>query len=74
MNTEVTTTTGTPVRVSESRRFLRVLLSRRGVSFGLVIISILIIVAIFAPLLAPYGPYETDPRNALQGPTVLHIF
>ncbi len=43
-----------PPRVSELRRMFKVMFSRWVVTFGAVIILILILVAIFAPLLAPY--------------------
>jgi peptide/nickel transport system permease protein len=73
MNVEATLITDTPARVSEFRRFYRVFLSRGVVTFGLVIILILIIVAIFAPLLAPYDPYETALRQVLQPPSREHL-
>ena len=37
--------------------------------FGAVVIIIMILVAIFAPLLAPYDPYETDMQNSLAPPS-----
>ena len=45
---------------SELRRFARVFLQRRIVLFGLIVLIILIIVAIFAEVLAPYDPYVGD--------------
>ena len=45
---------------SEFRRFARVFLQRRIVLFGLIVLTILIIVAIFAEVLAPYDPYVGD--------------
>ena len=32
-----------------------------------------VLVAIFAPYMAPYDPIETDPANSLAGPSALHI-
>jgi peptide/nickel transport system permease protein len=62
-----------PVHVSEGRRFLRVLSSRPVVIFGAVVIILLIFVAIFAPWLAPYDPYEPDYNNTLLQPTREHL-
>ena len=49
---------GPTPRVSEWRRFYRVFFSRGLVRFGMAVIGILVLVAIFAPLLAPYDPYQ----------------
>jgi peptide/nickel transport system permease protein len=59
--------------VSELRRFSRVFLGRKIVVFGMVIIFILVITAIFAPLIAPYDPYEQDLDNSLSQPSRLHL-
>lgn len=40
---------------------------------GLVIIIIILIAAIFAPLLAPYDPLEVNPIDRLQAPSLQHI-
>jgi peptide/nickel transport system permease protein len=61
-----------PPRVSESRRFFRVFLKRRVVLFGLIIILLLIISAIFAPFIAPYSPYKTDVSHSLAKPSAQH--
>ncbi len=45
-----------PGRISEFQRFRRVFFGRRVVVFGFIIILLLIITAIFAPLLSPYDP------------------
>jgi ABC-type dipeptide/oligopeptide/nickel transport system permease subunit len=60
-------------RVSEMRRFTRVLFSRWLVIFGVVIIFLAVITAVFAPLLAPYGPYEQDLAQSLQKPSAQHL-
>ncbi len=62
-----------PARVSETRRFFRVLSSRPVVIFGAIVIILLIFVAIFAPLLAPYDPYEPDYNNLMSQPTKEHL-
>lgn len=40
---------------------------------SLIVIGLIILVAIFAPLLAPYDPYTTDIYNKLSKPTPEHI-
>jgi len=64
---------GVPPRVAEYRRIVRVLLRRQVVVFGLIVITALIVAAIFAPLLAPYDPYKTDMENALLQPNREHL-
>lgn len=59
-------------RISEFKRFRRVLLGRGVVVFGLVVLLFFILVAIFAPILAPYDPYEADVGNALLSPSSAH--
>jgi peptide/nickel transport system permease protein len=62
-----------PRRVSESRRFFKIIFSRWLVVFGFVVIIALILTAIFAPWLAPYDPYEPDYNNTLLQPTREHL-
>jgi peptide/nickel transport system permease protein len=61
-----------PPRVSEFKRFFRVLTNRAVVVVGLVIIIALILVAIFAPLLAPYDPYKLEIKNRLAPISMKH--
>ncbi len=61
-----------PPRVSEWRRFRRVFLGRNVVLFGLIVITVFIILVIFAPLIAPYEPNEIDLAAALQQPSSAH--
>jgi peptide/nickel transport system permease protein len=75
MATEVTLTDAlaeAPPRVSEWSRFRRVFLGRGLVRFGLVVIVIFVLVAIFAPVLAPYDPYAPDLSAALSQPSHAH--
>ena len=74
MQNEITVTGASeaPPHASEWRRFRRVFLSRGVVVFGLVVIILLILVAIFAPWLAPYNPYTTSLDIVLQGPSQAH--
>ena len=59
-------------RVGQFRRFYRVFLSRGVVVFGMVIIILFIIAAIFAPVLAPYDPNQLNMNNSLQQPSAAH--
>jgi len=61
-----------PARVSEWKRFWRVFLKRRIVIFGLVVLSLLVIAAIFADVLAPFDPYIGIMEDSLQNPTAKH--
>jgi peptide/nickel transport system permease protein len=54
---------------SEFRRFLRVFFGRKLAVVGLVLIFILILTAIFAPLIAPYDPYTMDLAHKLLPPS-----
>jgi len=60
-------------RISESRRFLRIFLSRGVVIFGVIITLLFIIAAIFAPLIAPYDPNKLDMNNSLLQPGKAHL-
>ncbi len=46
---------------------------RKTAIVGLVIILVIIALAVFAPLIAPYDYTAIDPRNALQMPSLQHI-
>jgi len=75
MSTDETTWTEiseTPPRVNEWKRFRRVFWSRGVVRFGTVIIVLLVLIAIFAPLLAPYDPVKISLSERLQNPTLKH--
>jgi peptide/nickel transport system permease protein len=58
---------------SETRRFLRVMFSRWLVIFGVVVIVLLIITAMFAPLLAPYNPNKVNLPEMMQQPSAHHL-
>ena len=61
-----------PPRISEFRRFSRVFFGRPVVIIGFSVILLLILIAIFAPLIAPYNPYQQNLAIALQHPSVNH--
>ena len=60
-------------RVNEFKRFRRVFLGRGVVIFGLIVLIIVILLAIFAPLVAPYNPNKQDLNNTLLNPTHSHL-
>jgi peptide/nickel transport system permease protein len=55
------------------RRFFRVFLSRKIVIFSFIVVLLLIIVAIFAPLIAPYNPYKQILTDRLLEPSAKHL-
>ena len=56
--TESNTLTEAPPKISEWRHFYRVFFSRGLVIFGMIVIGLFLLTAIFADFLAPYDPYE----------------
>ena len=60
-------------RVNELRRFIRVLLSRGVVVFGVIAIIAVILAGIFAPIIAPYDPDAQILDDVLQQPNSKHI-
>jgi peptide/nickel transport system permease protein len=62
-----------PRELSRAQRALATgLREPRLIVFGGLIL-VMVLVAIFAPLLAPYDPYKTQPANVLQQPSMEHI-
>ncbi|MBN1189393.1 MAG: ABC transporter permease [Dehalococcoidales bacterium] len=59
--------------ISEIRRITRVMFSRWVVIAGAVIIVLLILVAIFAPLISPYDPNDIDLLHKLEHPSATHF-
>ncbi|CAA9459611.1 MAG: Dipeptide transport system permease protein DppC [uncultured Rubrobacteraceae bacterium] len=67
----------TPASVQTRSRwedFSRTFLSNRLALFGLVVLSIFILMAIFAPLVAPYDPLSQDLEGKFAGPSLAHPF
>ncbi|WP_083983047.1 ABC transporter permease [Devosia soli] len=61
------------LRIGRSLKNALTKLSREPVGlFGFIVLSILIVVAIFAPLIAPYSPTTQNLPNALQAPSWEH--
>jgi peptide/nickel transport system permease protein len=59
---------------SPSRRALRRLVKRKGAVAGFIVIAIFIVLALFAPLLAPYDPLATSWALVRKAPSGLHWF
>jgi peptide/nickel transport system permease protein len=53
---------------------VRFLLRSPTSAFGVLVISVLIVAAIFAPLIATHGPYSQDLNNTLAPPGGAHLF
>lgn len=58
--------------VNEWRRFFKILFQRKLVIFGAFVLVCLVLVAIFAPLIAQYDPYKNDMANTLLSPSGAH--
>jgi len=54
------------------RRFFKVFFNRGVVIFGIIIVLLFIIAAVFAPWLAPYDPAKIDMNNILLQPSKAH--
>jgi peptide/nickel transport system permease protein len=55
--------------VSQRRRAWRTFSRNRSALVGLVLVVVIILVALFAPVLAPHDPLEQSTINRLQGPS-----
>ena len=60
-------------KYSEFRRVVGVFFRRKVSVFGFVVITLAILTAIFAPLLAPYDPLATDFNAVTLDPNVQHL-
>jgi peptide/nickel transport system permease protein len=59
---------------SPARRALRRLFKRKGAVFGLLVIAIFIVLALFAPFVAPYDPLATSWTLVRKAPSAQHWF
>jgi peptide/nickel transport system permease protein len=59
---------------SPSRRALRRLVKRKGAVLGFIVLAIFIVLALLAPLLAPYDPIATSWTLVRKPPSALHWF
>jgi peptide/nickel transport system permease protein len=71
--TEIVTTTA-KAAPGERGKFLRRLLKRRTVAIGVLILAIFVLMAVFAPLIAPYSPSKLSIVNRLKPPSGTYIF
>jgi ABC-type dipeptide/oligopeptide/nickel transport system permease subunit len=60
--------------VNEKKRFLKVFFRRRIVCVSFVLFLLLLVMALFAPLLAPYGYNEQNLHDVLQPASKAHWF
>lgn len=61
-----------PRSMSGIRRFFKVFFNRGVVVFGIIIILLFVIAAVFAPWVSPYDPAKIDMNNALLQPSSAH--
>ena len=61
---------------TRSRRqdFLKAFFSNRLAVFGTVVLGVFILMAVFAPYLAPYGPLQQNLPEKFDGPSLAHPF
>ena len=59
---------------SEARMFIRRLLRRRTVAFGLFVLTLFVVLAVLAPLIAPYAPGKLSISNRLTAPNMTYYF
>ncbi|MES2979353.1 MAG: ABC transporter permease [Pseudomonadota bacterium] len=64
----------TAAEASPARRALRRLIRRRGAMVGLFIVVFFILMAIFAPTLAPYDPVATSWSAVRKAPSMQYLF
>jgi len=60
-------------QMSPTRLALRRFLRHRLAVISLILLALLILAAIFAPLIAPYDPLAQDANNTLIGPSSTHL-
>ncbi|WP_028401351.1 ABC transporter permease [Ectobacillus panaciterrae] len=60
-------------KTSRLKHFIESLTENKAALLGTVIIIFYILIALFAPLLAPYDPYSIDLNNRLHPPSLEHI-
>ncbi|MEA2929982.1 MAG: peptide/nickel transport system permease protein [Hyphomicrobiales bacterium] len=59
---------------SPARRAWRRLMRRKGAVFGLIVIALFILLAVFAPLISPYDPNIQSWTAVRKPPSGLHLF
>jgi peptide/nickel transport system permease protein len=59
---------------SRKQDFLRAFFSNRLAVFGTAVLGVFILMAVFAPYLAPYGPLQQNLPEKFDGPSLAHPF
>src|SRR5258705_7669545 len=62
------------VEATPARRALRRLMRRRGAMAGLAIVAFFVLIALFAPWIAPYDPLETSWSAVRKAPSLAYLF
>src|SRR6478735_5600811 len=60
--------------VSERSKFFRVLIRRKTVLFGMIVLAIFVLLAVFAPLITPFSPSKLSIVNRLKPPDTKFLF
>ena len=63
------TNDGNRGRFHSQKRFLKLLLGRKVILFAFIVVMLCIIVAIFAPYIAPHNPMAQDLSHSLENPS-----
>lgn len=75
---EMQTTLEEPVstavaRPRRGRKFIQVFLDRKAILVGSLILLVMVVLAVFAPYIAPYSPYQQDLDHTLAPPSWQHL-
>jgi peptide/nickel transport system permease protein len=62
-----------PAGVRERRRVWHLLLRNRMALSGAAVVLVWVLVALLAPVIAPYDPIDQEVRQRLQGPSAAHL-
>lgn len=73
-NAAVTVPTAEVRARSRREDFRRAFFSNRLAVFGLLILAVFVLMAVFAPLIAPYDPLAQDITNKFAPPSAKHLF
>jgi peptide/nickel transport system permease protein len=62
------------IEATPAQRALRRLMRRRGAMAGLAIVAFFVLIALFAPWIAPYDPLETSWSAVRKAPSLAYLF